>query len=291
MSFGTGDQREAQRFAENYQNQFHNESSENQVDDFSWLKDGGVVSAIIDQDVNLFKSLLQSRRKNGYEIKNLLCVYEYEALIHHGPVSMIEKFFMTFKDIFPGSINEFLTTPLDDDCRISILTLAVSFGKVENLKKVLELLENDLPRDLLRDCLRDTKEWRERNLLTEALAKNNQIDSIKHLWTYIEGNFSREELREILHEKDFWGNNFIHIAAVHAHSEEIFDFIWIKVENFFDDAEEFKKYLMTKGPSDYSILGLAKSYKNEKTFNFIINKFSTMGIKYSDSVKYELSLE
>jgi hypothetical protein len=148
----------------------------------------------------------------------------------------------------------------------------VSFAPVETLKLIFERFFENFSQDERKSYIRSAQEWRERNLLTEAVAKNKNFESIKFLWNFYEENFNREEILEILNETDIWENLFFHIAVVHSSSFEIFDFLWGKIESFFNDAEKFKKYLQISGPKSQNILSLTLVYRNEITFKYLMDK-------------------
>jgi ankyrin repeat protein len=153
----------------------------------------------------------------------------------------------------------------------SLLSLTAMFAQKSNLKFLFEKFLEIFGENEMKKVLKTEKGENGRNLLS-LNARNKNFDSIKFFWKIFDKNLSREEIFELLNEKDEKGNNILHLAAEFAKSKEIFEFLWLKIKEIFNDKEKLKIYLKVKGSCGKNILLASINWRNENLFFYIFEE-------------------
>lgn len=104
-------------------------------------------------------------------------------------------------------------------------------------------------------------------ILSKVISNNPKIDSVIFAWKIFKKNFTRKRLKFFI---ESYLDDFLSTAVQDAKSQEIFEFIWMKIKSLIVDDVKMKEFLLSSDIDDSNFL--ISSTSNERTFYFVLEK-------------------
>jgi len=144
-----------------------------------------------------------------------------------------------------------------------------------NLKTSYEVIKLFLTSHQLMDILCRQTTTKYENILQLA-AKCDKIEFHEAIWEILINAFeNREDLMELIMQKNRFGDNFVHYLVVHD-KPDIIEFTISKLQEIFSP-DQYQKILESKGHNDRNLLhAAAVSSKDIKTHQILWNAFKTI---------------
>jgi hypothetical protein len=240
-----------------------------EIFEFLWQK----VSEIVESPKEFFmQKALNNRNVLQHSVFN-----ENDKEIFPLIFSLVENFCESEEE----KINLILEKIEEDE---SLLTLTVSFGLKSKLEFLFEEISETFDENEIKNILKSETAENGRNLLTFAAINNKDGHAIEFLFDVHEENLSREEILELLNEKNEDDENILHLVAQFVKSKKIFEFLWRKIKYFINNKEELKNYLKVRGFEGDNLLQASVRGINENSFFYIFDKIYCKYFDFKDFI-------